>query len=66
MMLLAVGGDDTGRSKDGEEGLVRPARQAGVEWRHGIAALPDGSERMDEARSAGEVQCDEFRHWPVA
>lgn len=66
MMLLAVAGEDTGRPKGGEEGLVRPARQPRVEGGHGIAALPDGSERLDEARSSGEVQCDEFRHWPVA
>ncbi len=65
-MLLAVGGDDTGRSKRGEEGLTSPARQAGVQGCHGIAGVPDGSEGMDETRSSGEVQCDEFRHWPVA
>ena len=36
------------------------------ERRRGIARVPYGPERIDEADAAGKVECDELRHRPVA
>ena len=41
-------------------------REARVEGSCGVTGVPDGAERVDEARPSREVECDEFRHWPVA
>ena len=65
-MVLAVRRHHPGGAEGGQKGVPGGAGQAGVERRRGIAGVPDGPQRIDEAGSPREVECDEFRHWPVA
>ena len=52
-MLLAVGGDDPGRPQRVEHGAPRHAGQPGVEWRSGVAGVPDGAQCVDEPMPPG-------------
>lgn len=65
-MLLAVGSDDPCRPQRVEHGAPRHAGQPGVEWRRGVARVPDGAQCVDESHATWEVECDELWHWPVA
>jgi len=62
-VLLAVGGHHAGRSEGGQQGLPGRSGQAGIERCHGVAGVPDGPQRIDEAGAPREVECNEFRHW---
>ena len=61
-----VGADDPGRPQGRDEGGRGRPRQARIERGGGVAGIPDRSEGVDEARSAGEVEGDELGHPPVA
>ncbi len=65
-VLLAVGGDDTGRAQRVEHDPARRAGQPRVEGSSGVTGVPDGAQRVDEPNPAGEVECDELGHRPVA
>ena len=60
--MLSVRSDDSGGAEGGQQGIPSDTGKAGVEGRRGIAGVPDGPQRIDEARSPREVECDEFRH----
>ena len=61
-VLLAVGTHDAARSQGVEHGPARHAGQSRVEGCRGVAGVPDGAERIDEAHATGEVECDELGH----
>ncbi len=65
-VLLAVGRHHAGGAQRAQKRLTSGGGQARVERRHGVTGVPDRAERVDEARTSREVECDEFRHWPVA
>ena len=65
-MVFAIRCDDPRRAQGSQQGVTSGTGQTGVERRRGIARVPDGAQRIDETGSSGKVQCDEFRHWPVA
>ena len=64
-VVLAVRRDHPGGAEGGQKRLAA-RREAGVERRGGVARVPDGPQGIDETGSPGKVECDEFRHWPVA
>jgi hypothetical protein len=63
MVLTAIGAHDAGRSEGGQERVPGRPGQARIERCGSVAGVPDGPQRIDEARSPGKVECDEFRHW---
>jgi hypothetical protein len=65
-VVLAVRRYHPGGAEGGQNGVPGGAGQAGVERRDGVARVPDGAQGVDETGSPGKVECDEFRHWPVA
>ena len=65
-MVLAIRGHYPGRAESGQQEVTSGAGQAGVERRRGVTRVPDGAQGIDETGSPGKVECDEFRHWPVA
>ena len=65
-MVLAIRRHDPGRAESGQQVVTSGAGQAGVERGGGVPGVPDGAQRIDETGSPGKVECDEFRHWPVA
>ncbi len=65
-VLLAVRRHHAGGAQRVQKSVAGGGRESRVERRHGITGVPDRAERVDEARPSGEVECDEFRHWPVA
>ena len=65
-VVLAVRCHHPGRAEGGQDGVPGGAGQAGVERGGGVAHVPHRAQRVDETGSSGKVECDEFRHWPVA
>jgi len=65
-VVLAIRCDHPGGAEGGQKAVPGGAGQAGVERRRGVTRVPDGAQGIDETGSPGKVECDEFRHWPVA
>jgi hypothetical protein len=61
-MLFPVRADNPGRTQGVEQHLARHRWQPGIERRRGIARVPNGPERIDEADAPGKIECDELRH----
>ena len=64
-MLIPVGAHDAGGTQRVEHHLSRRGGKPWVERSSGIAGVPDGPQRIDEADAPGEVECDELRHRSV-
>ena len=64
-MLVPVGTDDAGGTQRVEHHLARRGGKPWVEGSSGIAGIPDGAQRIDEADATGKVECDELRHRSV-
>ena len=65
-VLVAIGTNNTSRAKSVEHRVARDEGKPGVQRSGSVARVPDGAQGIDETGSPGKVECDEFRHWPVA
>ena len=63
---LARGIDDRARGEGGDRRPAGGGREPRVERGGGVTGVPDPPQGIDEGRSAGEVECDELGHPPVA
>ncbi len=64
--MFAIRRHHPGRAEGGQYDVTGGAGQAGVERGGGIPGVPDGAQRIDETGPPREIECNEFRHWPVA